>query len=228
MKLLLIDDHALFRDGLSLLMAHTLSLSDGQALQVLEAGALSEAERVLREHPDVRLVLLDLGLPDQQGMGTLARWREAAPHIPVVVLSADDRLETIVSAIDGGAAGFIPKSAQARIMQEALSHVLAGGVYLPPLGGAAVREGSAHWLDEDDAADPLQVLGLSARQLDVLRLLIEGKPNKEICRLLALSESTVKTHLAAIFRKLRVNSRTQAVVAVAQAGVSLAVPASGA
>lgn len=222
MKLLLIDDHPLFRDGLSLLIQHRLDLAGDGPVQVLEAGNLDEAVATLQQNQDVRLALLDLGLSEHQGLDTLDEWRGLAPQVPVVVLSADDRPSTIVSAIDRGAAGFIPKSVQARAMQEALQRVLSGGVYVPALPQDAVLCNDA--LPEPDEAvtpDPGTVLGLSGRQVDVLRLLIEGKANKEICRLLTLSESTVKTHLSAIFRKLGVNSRTQAVVAVARAGVTL-------
>ena len=223
MKLLLIDDHPLFRDGLSLLIQHRLSLPDHAALSLLEAGDLSEAAAVVQAHPDVKLALLDLNLGDRQGLDTLQQWRAIAPDVPVVVLSADDRPATIVSAIDHGAAGFIPKTAQAATMQDALRRVLAGEVYLPELLEAEDAAGADAALPEPPAEEesPESVLGLSGRQLDVLRLLIEGKPNKEICRMLVLSESTVKTHLSAIFRKLRVSSRTQAVVAVARAGVAL-------
>ncbi len=207
MKLLLIDDHALFREGLSLLIASRL-FPGGQPAQVLEAGSLLDAAPLLRAHADVDLALLDLGLGAHQGLDTLVAWRALAPEVPVVVLSADDRTEVILAAIDGGAAGFIPKTVQSKVMQAALEHVLAGGVYLPELPERAGCERADGW-------------GFSDRQADVLRLLVEGKPNKEICRRLDLSESTVKTHLAAIFRKLGVNSRTQAVVAVAQSGWSL-------
>jgi len=232
MKLLLIDDHPLFRDGLSLLIQHRLNLADHGSFEVLEAGDLQDASRALAAHPDVRLALLDLGLADRQGLGTLDRWREMAPDVPVVVLSADDRPHTIVAAIDRGASGFIPKTVQSGVMQEALLRVLSGGVYLPPLPDDAALDDPGEPLDLVESLEPLEppadpesLLGLSERQLDVLRLLIEGKPNKDICRRLNLSESTVKTHLSAIFRKLRVNSRTQAVVAVARAGVTLhAVP----
>lgn len=227
MKLLLIDDHPLFRDGLALLIQHRLTLPNHEHLQVLEAGSLDEAEQTLLAHPDVRLVLLDLGLSDQQGLSTLDRWRQLAPQVPVVVLSADDRPHVILAAIDRGAAGFIPKSVQSQVMQDALHRVLAGGVHLPHLPIDAAEPEDVPAMDpleaapDEEPADPESTLGLSDRQLDVLRLLIEGKPNKEICRLLNLSESTVKTHLSAIFRKLRVNSRTKAVVAVARAGVIL-------
>lgn len=226
MKLLLIDDHPLFRDGLSLLIQHRLDLAEHGGAEVVEAGSLQEAAAALERHPDIGLVLLDLGLSDRQGLGTLVRWREQAPLLPVVVLSADDRPATILSAIDHGASGFIPKTVEASAMQEALHRVLSGGVYLPPLPSDAVLNTEPAPADDepvrDEPSGPESTLGLSGRQLDVLRLLIEGKPNKEICRLLSLSESTVKTHLSAIFRKLKVSSRTQVVVTVARAGVTLA------
>lgn len=211
MKWLLVDDHALFRDGLALLIAHRLSTPE-LPIEVLEAADLAQAGEVLARHPEVSLVLLDLGLSQHQGLATLTQWIAMAPQVPVVVLSADERPDIILAAVDAGAAGFIPKTVHAQTMQEALRCVLGGGVYLPAL---------AHAVPRLQGAGTLASLGLSERQVDVLRLLIEGKSNKDICRHLALAESTVKTHLAAIFRKLEVNSRTQAVVAVAQAGIRL-------
>jgi DNA-binding NarL/FixJ family response regulator len=213
MKLLLIDDHALFRDGLTLLIQHRLNLSEHGGVQVFEADSVSEALSVLARHSDVDLVLLDLGLTHGQSVETLIEWRQHVPHIPVVVLSADDRPATILATIDHGASGFIPKTVEATVMQAALRHVMSGGVYLPSLPA-----------DATSAADPVSELGLSERQIDVLRLLIDGLSNKQICRALSLSESTVKTHLAGIFRKLDVSSRTQAVMRVARAGVTLVRP----
>ena len=216
MKLLLVDDHALLRDGLALMMAQEF---DG--LQVLQAGTVAEAHAALRDHPDVRLVLLDLGLPDGDGIEALPRLREAAPGAVLVALSADEKHETVLAAIAAGAAGYIPKTAQSGVMMAALRFVLAGGVYLP----AAVLERRASERRESGAAAGAQRspegLGLSPRQVDVLRLLVEGKSNKLIARDLLMSESTVKTHLEALFRKLGANSRTQAVVAAARLGLRL-------
>ncbi|MBX3621013.1 MAG: response regulator transcription factor [Rhizobacter sp.] len=212
MKTLLIDDHPLFREGLALLMTHAFP-----QLLLRQAGGLSEALACIADEPDIELVLLDLGLPDSAGMQGLQRLRTQAPQVTVVVLSANESPETVLAAIDAGAAGFIPKTSRLGAMQTALQVVLAGGVYLPDsvLGPAASL---ATPLDEVGEGD---TLGLSPRQLDVLKLLIEGKPNKLICRELELSESTVKTHLAAIFRKLNASSRTQAVVAAARLGLRL-------
>lgn len=208
MKLLLIDDHALFREGVAALVEQRMP---GVALHL--AGDLNAARSVLAAHPDCRLALLDLGLPDSHGLDGIARLRELAPALPIVVLSADDRPETVLGAIDRGAAGFIPKSADSAAFAGALREVLDGRVHLPrqALLGADTAQ-----------ADDGEALGLSPRQVDVLRLLVEGRSNKMIMRELELSESTVKTHLHAIFRRLGVSSRTQAVVAAARLGLQLA------
>ena len=216
MKLLLVDDHALLRDGLALLMAQEFA-----GLQVLQAGTLAEAHAALQAHPDVRLVLLDLGLPDGNGLDALPLLREAAPGTVLVALSADEKRETVLAAIAAGAAGYIPKTSQSGAMLQALRFVLSGGVYLPAAvleQRASERPGaSATGLAQRSTDD----LGLSPRQVDVLRLLVEGKSNKLIARDLTMSESTVKTHLEALFRRLSVNSRTQAVVAAARLGLRL-------
>ncbi|WP_140626848.1 response regulator transcription factor [Methylibium rhizosphaerae] len=212
MKVLLIDDHALFRDALALLITQKLP-----GLSLLQAGSMAEALQALQADPDVTLALLDLGLPDSQGLDSLARMHDAAPLVTVVVLSADERRETIIAAIEAGAAGFIPKTAQGSVLDNALRVVLDGGVYVPR--EALDAPGGQRFAGLLPAATT--PLDLSPRQLDVLRLLIEGKSNKLICRELDLSESTVKTHLGAIFRRLDVNSRTQAVLAAARLGLRL-------
>jgi DNA-binding NarL/FixJ family response regulator len=214
MKVLLVDDHALLRDGLALVMAQAFI-----GLQVLQAGTLAEAHAALRRDPDVRLVLLDLTLPDGDGLKALPQLRDEAPRATLVALSADESIESVMAAVNAGAAGYIPKSAQAGVMLAALRVVLAGGVYLPPAAlerRQLPRPGAAPWAP---ASQWPEDLGFSPRQTDVLRLLVEGKPNKLISRDLEMSESTVKTHLAAIFRKLDANSRTQAVLAAARLGL---------
>ncbi|HET7795171.1 MAG TPA: response regulator transcription factor [Rhizobacter sp.] len=210
MKTLLVDDHILFREGLAMLITQGFAQA-----QLMQAGSIAESLTQISEQGDVDLVLLDLALPDSSGMSGLRRLREHAPEVTVVVLSADETPETVMAAIEAGAAGFIPKTARLGVMQEALRVVLDGGVYLPE---AVLTRSPVPAAAPEGAGGSL---GLSPRQLDVLKLLIEGKPNKLICRELDLSESTVKTHLAAIFRRLNANSRTQAVVAAARLGLRL-------
>ena len=211
MRILLVDDHVLFREGLSMLMAHRFP-----ELRLTEVGTIGAALVHLQAPQAYQLVLLDLALPDSQGLEGLCRVREVAPSTTVVVLSADDSTPTVLAALDAGAAGFIPKTANARVLEAGLQAVLAGGVALPPsLLGDVGAPAPASVTSTTDA------LGLSPRQADVLGLLVEGRSNKLICRELGLSESTVKTHLAAIFRKLDVSTRTQAVVMAARLGLRL-------
>lgn len=204
----------MFRSGLELLLTRDDALA---GVRVAHAGCLAEALAAIEGSSPPDMVLLDLSLPDCEGMAGLVRLRDEHPNIPVVVLSADDRTETILSAIDHGAAGFIPKTAQPSVMGAALSLIVAGGVYLPPcvLDNSTVPGAR----QQPPTALPLPLagdLGLSPRQVEILRLLVEGKPNKLISRHLGLSEPTVKTHLSALYRKLNVNTRTQAVVRAAQ------------
>jgi DNA-binding NarL/FixJ family response regulator len=144
----------------------------------------------------------------------LSELRRDWPGIPLLVLSATHDRATVERALDLGAMGFIPKTANTRVLIDALRLVLSGGVFVPPdcpgTGSARPR-----------AAARAQDLGLTLRQSDVLRLLVQGKPNKLICRDLALSEGTVKVHVSAILRALNVHNRTQVVIELARRGVRL-------
>ena len=214
MKVLLIDDHPLI---LAALQSVIQGLGDHVKVTAADSGRT--AREALVNDPQHQLVLLDLQLGDADGFDLLVEFRTRYPALPIVVISASDRPSDVIRAIDLGAMGFVPKRASNETLFEALLQVLSGGVYLPAVTRAAHDAGMVGLGAGDDRTE--SDLGLSARQLDVLRWLVDGRPNKDICRVLNLTESTVKTHLAAIFRKLGVNNRTQAVVAVARRGVRL-------
>ncbi|MDP4301506.1 response regulator [Leptothrix discophora] len=216
MKALLVDDHALFRDGFTLLMGQRFP-----EVELIGAADIGEAGLALAAHPDIELILLDLGLPDSQGLSSLQRLQARASDVPVVVMSADERPETILAAIDQGAAGFVPKTARLAEIEGALRIVLDGGTYLPAGIYRNLAPVQSAGLDPARLRDArFEALGLSPRQIDVLRLLVLGRSTKLISRELDLAESTVKTHLLALFRKLDVNSRTQAIVAAARLGLT--------
>ena len=213
MKLLLADDHALFREG----MAHVLTQLHNQ-LELFEAGTCDEALRIAAEQPELDLLLLDLNMPGIHGLAAVSAFRHKFPDLPLVVLSAVEAHDDVEQVLDAGASGFIPKSSSAQVMLSALRLVLSGGVYLPPLllnRAAPPPPRSAQQAHAPRLGSALsgRMESLTERQLEVLRLLAEGKPNKLIARALTLSEGTVKIHLAAIFRALNVNNRTEAVVA---------------
>lgn len=210
MKILLVDDHELFREGLKLLLGDL-----GQDLEFVEASRVSEATRLAATRtPD--LVLLDLHLPDATGLEALHGIRAACETTVIVALSAAEDAGLIRCVIEQGAAGFIPKDSSHAVMMAALRLVLAGGVYLPPyLLNAKPVPASAPAGEPHPSAG-----GLSGRQLEVLRRAVQGKPNKVIARELTISEATVKAHMSAAFRILGVNNRTEAVFVAARLGLS--------
>lgn len=225
MKFLVVDDHALIRDA----MSSVLNSLRADA-QVLQAADGAKAMAMLDEHPDVDLVLLDLDMPDRDGLSILDEVAVRHPTVGVVMLSGNHDSETIQQALARGAQGFIPKAETRDVLTRALELVLAGGVYVPraALGGRLQPSGApVPAIMEPPPAPapaPWSSLGLTDRQLDVLALLMQGRSNKLICRALGLAEPTVKNHVSAILRALGVASRTEAVLAVTRQGWTLPQP----
>lgn len=202
-RLLVADDHPLFREAISGVIAASL-----EASEVLEAASLAEALRLAATHEALDLVLLDLGLPDADGLSGLARLREAAPELAVVIVSAEQQRATVLEALELGAVGYIPKSTPREALIDALRQVLDGQVYLPPtiMRAPPAPAPSPAPLGES----PLTAL--TDKQREVLAHMVQGESNKMIAYRLAIAETTVKTHVSAILRKLRVSSRVQAIL----------------
>jgi DNA-binding NarL/FixJ family response regulator len=213
MKILIADDHELFRDGLR----HVLDQLGGP-LTIVEASDFNQALAAVEREADIDIVLLDLAMPGMAWNEGLQRLKDMLPETtPIIVLSASDDRRHVLQAVNMGAAGFIPKTSSSRVMLSALKLVLSGGVYLPP----ALLEQGGHGLDGGGPmASENSVSFLTPRQREVLTLLGQGKSNKEIARVLQLAEGTVKLHVTAILKALNVNNRTRAVVAASQLGLT--------
>lgn len=219
MKILVVDDHPLICEALR----QVLQALDRQ-LELLEAPTCAEALELTSRNPDISLILLDLTLSGVDGFEALRQLRDGFPDIPVVVLSASEQPETVIRAIDGGAMGFIPKTSSSQLLIGALRLVLSGGIYLPQ--EVLRREQAIAPTAPPPAGTPAQLrspreIGLTDRQSQVLALVVQGKPNKLICRELDLAEGTVKIHVSAILKALGVTNRTQAVIAVSKLGMKL-------
>ena len=214
MKALIVDDHPLIQEA----VANVLRSLD-PAMDVAAAADCDSGFEAAASTPGLDLVVLDLNLPGLSGIPALKHWRSRLPAVPVVVLSAVNDQATVLAALHAGAAGYITKSSSNEVMRQALLLVLAGGKYLPP--ELLVRSGAS--LSSREPRRPTQQaspLDLTDRQLAVLRLLAKGAPNKSICRELGLAERTVKAHVTAVLRALKVSSRTQAAVEAVRLGLA--------
>jgi DNA-binding NarL/FixJ family response regulator len=221
LKVLTVDDHPLTREALGQVLALV-----APRIEMFEADNLAAACARLAADPDIRLVVLDPSLPDANGVDALKPILEASPQALVLVLADRDDPATARAALAAGAHGFISRRAPTRVLVEAMRLVLAGGIYIPPealrADTAPNRARTVPPANPDvSAAASQKPLGLTPRQLDVLSHLVQGKPNKLICRALDLREGTIKTHIAAIYRALGVVNRTEAVYAISKLGVAL-------
>lgn len=211
---LILDDHPVVHSAL----VHLLRELEPGA-QVTLTHRLNQAVAALRASPAPDLILADLHLADANGPEVIGALRRQRPECPIAIFSASEDTPMIRRCLEAGAIGYIPKTHSTDATAHALRLITSGCPYLPPQllteRTPALRglEGSL-----GGAAEAF-LLGLTARQVDVLRLIVRGLPNKLICRQLQLAEGTVKVHVSAILRALGVRNRTQAVIAANRLGL---------
>jgi len=204
LKILVVDDHALIREGLRQVLRGL-----GGEVEILEAASCGRAFDVAEQHPDLDLVLLDYHLPDLDGLQALDGFAHRWPELPVIVLSGSVNPHVRQQVLNKGASAFLTKSGMSEELLETIRLVLAGNVPAPHLSSATASV-------QPPAAAPRPLL--TPRQEEVLQLLLNGFSNKEISRLLELSEETVKNHVSSILRSFGVASRTQAVAVASRFG----------
>ena len=199
--ILIADDHPLFREALR-----------GAVQRILPDASLCEADSVdalyglVEANPDADLLLMDLNMPGAHGFSALVHLRALHPQLPVVVVSAREEPAVMRRALDHGALGFIPKSADSETIGIAVGQVLDGERWAPAAAASAPA------MDRDEEAVARRLRELTPQQFRVLQMLGEGRLNKQIAYDLGVSEATIKAHVTAILRKLGVTNRTQAVL----------------
>lgn len=203
-KIIIADDHPLFRQAL----LNTLQVQLSNT-QWVEAQTISELEHQLSSNTDSDLLLLDLNIPEAHGFNTLIHVRNHYPQIPVVIVSAHEDQETIAKAIEFGASGFVPKSTPVETIFKAIQQVLLGEIWVPDIY-------QANAANHQHAEIAERVASLTQQQYRILMMFAQGLLNKQIAYDLNVSEATIKAHATAIFRKLDVRNRTQAVIAISQ------------
>lgn len=205
MKILVIDDHALVREGLRQVLRGL-----DEHVEVLQAGTCEMGFTQAEAHPDLDLILLDYHLPDMTGLAALDVFARDYPELPIVVLSGSANLQIMRQVLASGAAGFVTKSGVSDELLKAVRLVMDGGEYLPPELDIASATGASSMGEARST--------LTNKQEQVLQELLDGRSNREIGEALTVSEETIKSHVAAILRHFEVQNRTQAVVAAARSG----------
>jgi two-component system nitrate/nitrite response regulator NarL len=212
MKYLIVDDHAVLRNGLKALLRQAETDP-----QVVEASDGAEGLRLAGLHRDLDAVFLDLEMPGISGMSAIEEFGKQYPDLPVIVLSSSEDPREVRRALAAGALGYVPKSASSETLLAAVGFVLQGNVYVPPL---MLKEPLPSAADVKTASAPEAAARLTDRQLDVLRQLERGLSNKEIAMALNLSEKTVKVHITSIFKVFNVVNRTQAAMFARKTGLA--------
>ncbi|OUS24459.1 DNA-binding response regulator [Thalassotalea sp. 42_200_T64] len=203
-KVIIADDHPLFRQALLETLKQRMTTTNW-----FQAETVEELDQLLLEETDADLLLLDLNIPGAHGFNTLIHVRQHFPQIPVVVVSAYEDIDTINKAMSYGASGFVPKSTDVNTIFTAINQVLSGQLWTPEVLNTADASDSKAEMAE-------RIASLTPQQYKILLMFAEGLLNKQIAYDLHVSEATIKAHATAIFRKLKVNNRTQAVISLNQ------------
>lgn len=213
MKFLIVDDHPVLREGIAALLRRA-----GPDVAILEAGTVADALPLAQAHDDLDVVILDMALPGMDGLTAIGEFGRVRPEVPVIVLSSSEDAGDARRALGCGALGYIPKSASHNTLLAAIRLVMDGDVYVPPL---ILGEPTRSTVPMPAPARRTDIVApaLTARQVEVLRRLSAGQPNKIIAYELDLSEKTVKAHVTAIFKVLGAINRTQAAAAARAAGL---------
>lgn len=216
MKILLIDNHTLFREGLS----HVLRQLPGGVGEILEAGSFSDGLKFAGQHPDLGLVVLELKTPGSEGAISVKIFRQRYPRIPVVVVTSEEDCSVMNKALSYGAGGFVCKSSPVAMLMSTLNLVLSGNIYVRP---QLLRQPDiATWNKNNrngKRGPNANKHGLTVRQMDILKHLVAGLSCKKIAGTINLAEGTVKAHISTIYQVLRVNNRMEAMQAVKQLGL---------
>ena len=210
MKILIADDHALFRDGLSM---HLEQIAP-QAV-ISQAGYFSQAAKILEAEPKIDLIIIDLDMPDMKWEEGLAQLKAKAPGARFIVISASEDNRNIKKALEQGISGYIPKRSETKVLTSALKLILDGGTYLPP----SIIEHANAGLFGDPNEGKAKGKTLTPRQSEVLSYVAEGMSNKQIAYKMGVSEATVKLHINALLRAVGATNRTQAVIIAQKMGL---------
>jgi DNA-binding NarL/FixJ family response regulator len=204
-KILLIDNHALFRDALRYLLQQSSKMRP----EILEAENIEDGLIIAKQNQDLELVLLEINSPGCNGSLSVARFHTQLPDIPLVVVSSDEFRHVIKDALKKGARGFVCKSSTGKNLMRALTHVSEGGIYIPQ----QMKDTEADKFDSAAIEENFSLADyrLTSRQCEVLNYLVLGFSNKKIARAMNIAEGTAKVHVAAILQTLHVNNRRQAI-----------------
>ncbi|MEH6712925.1 MAG: response regulator transcription factor [Paraglaciecola polaris] len=201
-KFLIADDHPLFREALVGALSPLF-----EEIEILQSDSLDSTLTTLQENPDIDLILLDLHMPGCENFYGLIRVTQDYPQIPVAVVSASDSIEVVSYVMSFGAKGFVPKSTPTLLIADALRAIMNGETWLTDELRVQIAE-----IDGDEINLAQKIAELTPKQFQVLKLIHDGLLNKQIAHELNVTEATVKAHISAVFRKLDVNTRTQAVL----------------
>ena len=207
MKILIADDHALFRDGLGLY----LEKLEPDAV-VLQASSYSQMFKLLSSDKKINFVFFDFEMADMPWQDAFEKLKETAPEVSFAIISGSEDSRTIKTILSSGAKGYLPKRLEAKVLNNALRLILDGGTYVPP---NLIENHSQEMSNAKNSG----IKNLTNRQSQVLDLIAQGKSNKQIAFDMGVSESTVKLHINALLRSLHVSNRTQAVVTAQKLGI---------
>lgn len=207
-RILIIDDHPIFRHAMTTILAQRFEDSES-----VEANSMREALEILEQDQSFDLVMLDLNMPETTGLNGLLDIRNQYPTLPIVIISADTEKQHILQTISYGAVGFISKSSNIEEIANSVDSIFEGNVCLPSEILRTSTDSRVH--QKESTITPEQIRSLTRKELEVLKYLTQGLANKVIAYELNISETTVKSHVSSILKKLGASNRVKVVASAA-------------